>query len=217
VIDLDQTAARMLAAATTSHALRSKNRRNGTIRMEARGETVEGAARRRPRVGRREAAENREFNLLGFFPYRLASVTEQVSLAVAAAYATRFGLGRPEWRVLAALGSCGEVAATDIGRIVTLDKMQISRAVRVLEQRGLVSRSTAADRRRKTVALTRSGRTLYRRVVPLARRQEAAILADLSPAEVAQLGALLDVVARAAARLRDAPRGAAAGHGRGSR
>ncbi|WP_253705766.1 hypothetical protein [Bradyrhizobium sp. WD16] len=39
------------------------------------------------------------------FSYRLASVTEQVSLAVAAANATRFGLGRPEWRGLAALGS----------------------------------------------------------------------------------------------------------------
>lgn len=185
--------------------------------MEAPGELVDRAARRRPRFAGRDETGRREFNLLGFFPYRLASVTEQVSLAVAAAYATRFGLGRPEWRVLAALGSCGEIAATDIGRIVTLDKMQISRAVHGLEQRGLVSRSVAADRRRKTVALTKAGRSLYRRVVPLAQRQEAAILADLSAAEVAQLGALLDVVARTAARLREeAPRGDV-GKGRGSR
>lgn len=186
--------------------------------MGSRGQILDVGARA-PRRYTREApandSANREFNLLGFFPYRLASVTEQVSLAVATAYVSRFQLGRPEWRVLAALGSCGPVAATDIGRVVTLDKMQISRAVRILEQRGLVTRSEGRDRRRKMVALTRAGRSLYRRVVPLAQRQEAAILADLSPAEVAQLGALLEVVARAAGRLREAaPRGGNSGAGR---
>ncbi len=142
-------------------------------------------------------------DLQAFFPYRLAVLAEQVSLALAAVYTDRFDLTRQEWRILALLGTRAAIAATELGRAATLDKMQVSRAIRGLEARGLIRRSEAADdRRRKIVTLTAAGRALYRRIAPLAARRAAAILRGLSPRETLQLGAMMTRIAEAASALR---------------
>ena len=142
-------------------------------------------------------------DLQKFFPYRLAILAENVSLAVAEIYAVRFNLTRWEWRVLAALGGSSGIAARDIGRITTLDKMQVSRAMRALEARGIVTRSEApGDKRQRMVRLTAEGRALYREIVPLARDREAAILAVLTPAERRALDDMIARILQAAAALR---------------
>jgi len=136
-----------------------------------------------------------------YFPYRLAVLAEQVSMAVADVYAKRFHLTRAEWRILAALGDGSETAATDIGRITTLDKMQVSRAMQRLERRGIVRRAEArSDRRKRMVRLTDDGRALYAEIVPLALAREAAILATLSIEERRMLDRMMDRVCDTAAR-----------------
>lgn len=127
------------------------------------------------------------FELTRFFPYRLAVLAERVSLAVSGLYADRFDLSRPEWRVIAALGANRTMAAKDIGPYSTLDKMQVSRAVARLEERGLVHREEdAADRRAKILSLTPAGRALHQKIVPLVRAREDYLLGDLDEAERAQ-------------------------------
>ncbi|WP_333824813.1 MarR family winged helix-turn-helix transcriptional regulator [Pinisolibacter sp.] len=139
------------------------------------------------------------FDLTGFFPYRLAVLAERVSLAVSQLYADRFDLTRAEWRVIAALGANRTMSARDIGPYSTLDKMQVSRAVARLEERGLLRREDhAGDRRTKILSLTPAGRTLYRRIVPLVRAREDDLLAALEPAERALFERCMrDVQARA--------------------
>lgn len=89
----------------------------------------------RSSVARGDAAEaataqgGDELDLQRYFPYRLARLAEQVSLAVAEVYSERFALTRQEWRVLAILGMRPEIATKEIGPLTTLDKMQVSRAV----------------------------------------------------------------------------------------
>lgn len=142
-------------------------------------------------------------DLQRFFPYRLAVLAERVSLAVEPVYAARFGLSRQEWRILAVVGPRAEISTADVCRTTTLDKMQVSRAIQSLEQRGFVRRfSPADDLRRKTVALTATGRALYRRIVPLASQREAAILRGLSSQELAQFNATMAKIAAAATALR---------------
>ena len=46
----------------------------------------------------------RRLKLEHFVPYRLSVLTNIVSSAIAGAYAARFGLSIPEWRVIAVLG-----------------------------------------------------------------------------------------------------------------
>jgi DNA-binding MarR family transcriptional regulator len=139
------------------------------------------------------------FDLTRFFPYRLAVFAERVSLAVSQLYADRFDLTRAEWRVIAALGANRTMAAKDIGPYSTLDKMQVSRAVTRLEERGLVHRDAdASDRRAKILSLTPAGRALHRRIVPLVRAREDWLLGALDPAERALFERFMrDVQARA--------------------
>jgi DNA-binding MarR family transcriptional regulator len=141
-----------------------------------------------------------QFALNQFFPYRLAVLAEEASLAIAEVYAGRFGLSRPEWRVLAALAEAPGMTANEIALFSTLAKMQVSRAVAELEAKGLLARTAdAEDRRHNRHRLTPAGRALMRRLVPLVRAREAALLAGLSAVERAALEALL---ARVSARAR---------------
>ena len=124
-------------------------------------------------------------DLQQYFPYRLARLAEQVSLAVAEVYSERFALTRQEWRVLAILGMRHEIATKEIGPLTTLDKMQVSRAMQGLDARGIVDRTRHPDDRREwIVSLTSAGRALYRKIVPFALAQETKMLAVLTPEEV---------------------------------
>ncbi|HET8747113.1 MAG TPA: MarR family transcriptional regulator [Ramlibacter sp.] len=137
-----------------------------------------------------------------FFPYRLAVLAEQVSLATAQVYASRFALGRYEWRVLAALANEGDVRPADLKERTTLEKMQVSRALARLEQDGLVTRSPdPEDGRAWRVRLLPAGMALYRKVVPMVQAREEYLLADLTPEEQAVLARAIEKVEARARQL----------------
>ncbi|MGJ4930515.1 MarR family winged helix-turn-helix transcriptional regulator [Bradyrhizobium sp. HKCCYLS2038] len=140
-----------------------------------------------------DGTAERELRLQRYFPYRLARLAEQVSLAVAEVYADRFALSRQEWRILAALGEQPQLPTKQIGRLTTLDKMNVSRAMQGLEARGIVSRSRdPEDGRERIVTLTAAGRALYRKIVPHALARETDLLDVLTREEVATLNAVID-------------------------
>jgi DNA-binding MarR family transcriptional regulator len=133
------------------------------------------------------------FALARFLPYRLSVLTEQISRLVASTYAERFGLSVPEWRVIAHLGYSTSLSALAIAERTAMDKVKVSRALARLTARRLVRRSTNPhDGRGAILTLTASGRSVYERIVPAAQAMEREILGALEPAEVAQLGGLLD-------------------------
>jgi DNA-binding MarR family transcriptional regulator len=109
-----------------------------------------------------------------FLPYRLNVVGSYASRALGRIYSARFGIGIPEWRVIAQLGEFGRMTSRDIGDITQMHKTKVSRAVGELEKRGLVSRSeNREDRRESFVALTGPGARIYADIVPLALAFEA--------------------------------------------
>ena len=143
-----------------------------------------GVARGRDATARGAAQDGGELDLQRYFPYRLARLAEQVSLAVAEVYSERFALTRQEWRVLAILGVRPEIATKEIGPLTTLDKMQVSRAVQGLQSRGIASRKHHPDDRRELiVALTPAGHSLYRKIVPYALARETELLSALTAEE----------------------------------
>ena len=128
-----------------------------------------------------------------FVPYRLSVLTNTVSAAIAGAYAERFGLSIPEWRVLAVLAMEPGLSAASVAERTAMDKVAVSRAVSgLLRTRRLVRAFADADRRRSVLRLSAEGEEVYWRVVPFARRYEQRLLADLSRDQRAQLKALLD-------------------------
>ena len=116
-----------------------------------------------------------------FLPYRLNRLADSVSRDFSRIYKERFGLTRPEWRLLATLGQYGTMTATEIGRHSSMHKTKVSRAVMALEVRRWISRKAdAGDRRVEHLTLTKNGEAAYREMVPLAREFEAALMKRMS-------------------------------------
>lgn len=109
-----------------------------------------------------------------FLPYRLNVVGTLGGRALGRIYGEHFGIGIPEWRVVAQLGEFGKLTSRDIGELAQMHKTKVSRAVGELEKRGLVSRTeNRQDRRESFVTLTAAGRRIYDQIVPLALGFEA--------------------------------------------
>ncbi len=74
-----------------------------------------------------------------------------------------------------------------------MDKVSVSRAIRALDERGLVMRiRNKQDRRASDVSLTAEGQAIYAEVAPLALNYEKKLLEAFTDAERDQLMSLLD-------------------------
>ena len=137
-----------------------------------------------------------------FVPYRLSVLTNKVSRALARRYAERFGLTIPQWRIVAILGHTPDLSAGEVAERSVMDKVTVSRAIAALEADGrLVRRVDRDDRRRSRLRLSASGRSIYARIVPLARRYETKLLSTLSARERSALDDLLTRLTQQASAL----------------
>ena len=130
--------------------------------------------------------------LAGFLPYQLSVTSNAVSSLIAERYRKRFGLKIPEWRVMAVLGDSGGVTQRALTAATVMDKVAVNRAVKVLEERGLIARvPNPGDGRSHLLALTQEGRAIHAEVMPLARATERELLAGFGAGEEAELRRLL--------------------------
>ena len=130
-------------------------------------------------------AEDQALHLERFLPYRLNVVGTLGGRALGRIYGEHFGIGIPEWRVIAQLGEFGSLTSRAIGEMSQMHKTKVSRAVAELESRGLVSRTAnRQDRRESFVALTPAGLRVYAQIVPLALAFEARWIEGIAPDEL---------------------------------
>lgn len=123
-----------------------------------------------------------DFDLDSFLPYRLAVLAGQVSREFSRRYNERFGISRPEWRVVAHLAHSGPVSVREIHRRVDMDKSRVSRAATRLEQAGYVRKEAhPSDGRLVTLRLTQTGRAMMQELSLMAREYQAELEARLGP------------------------------------
>jgi len=138
-------------------------------------------------------ADMQPLRLNEFLPYRLSVLAAAVSEGLARSYSAKFGIGVPEWRVLATIGEFRSITAKAIGAHAHMGKVKVSRAVAALESRALIQRSPNADDMREAfLVLTPAGGDMYRRIVPMALGYAEALHAGLSRDEIAMLEKLID-------------------------
>ena len=132
-------------------------------------------------------------DLFRFVPFQLNRLAAEVSSALSAEYAARYGLDIPEWRVLATLGFRHEpCSAQYVADCTRTHKSTISRAVTSLMKRQIIERvENEDDRREFRLRLTRKGVALYEELIPRLLRREQEILSCLSAQERKDLGRLL--------------------------
>ncbi len=139
------------------------------------------------------ADPNRPLELERFLPYRLSVLANTMSAAIAGAYAERFQLSIPEWRVLAVLARTPGLSSARVAERTAMDKVAVSRAVASLVRARRIERSVEeSDRRRSHLALTPRGLAVYEEVVPWALAYEEAVLRGVPPRARAKLASLLD-------------------------
>ena len=142
---------------------------------------------------------NKELILEEFLPYRLSILSNTVSGSIASTYEKRFGLGIPEWRVIAVLGRFPGISAVEVAERTLMDKVAVSRAVTKLIKHGRIDREFAdADRRRSILNLSEEGRRVHDEIAPLALKFEADLLHGLSEEEIRTLNVVMErLMARA--------------------
>jgi DNA-binding MarR family transcriptional regulator len=114
----------------------------------------------------------------------------------------RHHLSVQHWRILLTLAHHNGATAVEIIARWALQPMSVSRAIRELEQRGLIIRRIGPnDRRSQNLFLTRKGRRVYDTVVPDANARYHDIVDCLAPAERARLARTLVALIASAKRL----------------
>lgn len=129
-------------------------------------------------------ADKHALVLNNFIAYRMANFAKMVSDSCAHIYEDEFGLTIPEWRILARLAENERMNAKDIGDITFMDKSKVSRAVKQMDDKGLLQKEKDPnDNRAYYLSLSEQGQTLYYQIVPKAREWEDSLINALTAAE----------------------------------
>ena len=105
------------------------------------------------------------------------------------------GFSLVEARILYELAQTPEIAATDIGEKLGLDRGYLSRMLRAFQRKRLISRKTdAADKRRLHLSLTEKGRTTFRHLDRRSSEAAKGMIAGLPPGAVNALLAAMETI-----------------------
>lgn len=115
----------------------------------------------------------------------------------------RLGLTRTTWCILLAAGNEGLRQPSEIAAFIGIDRTATSRALRTMEQDGLIRRTGGgADGRKRSVTLTDLGFRRLTEGAPIAQHNNAVMSDRLSDAELQNLKSLLKRLAEGASALR---------------
>lgn len=140
-------------------------------------------------------------------PYRLHN-SLSYHLSVAARLQERrldeqlktLGLSRTTWCILLAVGNEELTQPSDIACFVGIDRTATSRALRKMEEDGLLARTSGTeDKRTRQVALSDKGRDAITQATPFARQNSQILSEILSQSEADELWRLLNKIEKSAA------------------
>ena len=144
------------------------------------------------------------FDLTTYFPYQIGRVGSYLEEAATQSLKNE-GISLTEWRVLGTLVSRENCSMGELSDATAIPATALSRLVGSMESKGTVVRRRATnDARVVNAALTKRGRAIALRLVPLARAREATLTSLLS---ATQVRVLRTAIARIYAALRDDIRG----------
>ena len=96
----------------------------------------------------------------------------------------QFGLSDTEWRVMAQLGASAPLSLNGLADLLMQDRGQLSRAVKGMVERGLVSRRRKPGGPEIELDLTDQGDILYAQMVDKALEGDAELTAGVDAAEI---------------------------------
>ena len=149
--------------------------------------------------------EGANLEIEDFVSYRIVNLAFLIQRNLMRPYVVESGLSIPEWRLLAMLSRQSPMPFSGLGARSLMDKSLVSRALRQMVDKGLVSIDPDPQHKRKLlVSVAPAGRALYRRILPKARRAQTTLIEALSCEERAALHSTLAKLMCSANAPRDA-------------
>jgi len=131
------------------------------------------------------------FDLGTYLPYLINRAGVRIATAFTQEL-VRFDISLAMWRVLAVLWQHGSQRLGEVADRTSMEASTLSRLIGQMQAKGLVSRvRSGADARAVAVSLTARGRTLTRKIIPIALRYETVSVQGFTPAETDALKRLL--------------------------
>lgn len=136
-----------------------------------------------------------------YLTYRLSRVQAKLNTQGAKVLHDTVGLTLSQWRVIALVGAAGQTRLSDLARQAALDKGLLSRNVKTMIARGLVrARQDDLDNRVQHLSLTPEGKEVFSRALPVTRRRQKWLRAELTDDEIRTFRNVLDKLEIAAER-----------------
>lgn len=143
--------------------------------------------------------EEKEVPLFERVTYRLSRVQAKLNAQARRLLKAVADLSLTEWRVLIMLDEYEGVTMAEIGRRTEFDKGQLSRCIKVMSERGLLtSASSEADQRLQILRMTAEGRRRYELARPYMLQRQNMLLEVMTAEQRATLNAALEALENAA-------------------
>ncbi|CAN5802158.1 MarR family winged helix-turn-helix transcriptional regulator [soil metagenome] len=109
------------------------------------------------------------------------------------AYTKDFDLTLPQWRLLSTVAYHSSIPLGMLVEISAVDKALVSRTVRQLQEQELVDMvaDPGGNKKKLNCVITRKGKALTKKIMPMAQRSQAKLLLSLSKVERVRLYAIL--------------------------
>lgn len=137
---------------------------------------------------------NRPERPRGLFASRMFGLLDTLRRSGMLAYRRRLGLSTIEWRIMTHMGDHIPLSLNDLADRSNLDRGQLSRAVKLMVERGLLVSRRRPGGPAIVITLSGEGLELYRRMTALAVERNAFLVGDIPDAELARASAVIDAV-----------------------
>ncbi|MEM6462225.1 MAG: MarR family winged helix-turn-helix transcriptional regulator [Pseudomonadota bacterium] len=109
------------------------------------------------------------------------------------------GIGLAQWRIMLAIGPDGWTTHSEICRYTAVDKGQLSRSLKGMIESDLVeTKNDSLDQRQQRLSLTRKGRRIFKKTLPMMRERQSFLVGSLSKSERKAIFSALDKLETAA-------------------
>ena len=130
------------------------------------------------------AAANEAGTIYGLVSMRMIRLFVMMRKSGILAQRRRFGLSETEWRIMTQLGESAPLSLNGLAVAMLKDRGQLSRAVKSMVERGLLTRERKPGGPEIEIDLSGEGRTIYGRMVDWVHERDRTLTTGIPPEDV---------------------------------
>lgn len=141
------------------------------------------------------------YDLHRHLTYRLARLQSQLSAQATDILKQHTNISLSEWRVLTIINDPTITFQKDVLKAMGLDKGQVSRTIKRLSEKELVTLAfDEQDHRNRRITITEHGKALVQKMVPIMLARQAHLQSDFSESDLEALFGFIEVLEKKTAQ-----------------